>query len=291
MFLPRKAIEEKLRRFLEEDLGQSDVTTAVTIPQGTVVEAEVLTKESGTVAGLEEAAVCLESFGLKVEAKVSDGMEVKPQTILLRVTGDARTLLSLERTLLNLLSRMSGIASMTRRIVKKVKEAGYTIRIACTRKVVPGLAYFDKKAVMMGGGDIHRLHLDDMILIKDNHIATVGGLRETVRRAQERVSFSKKIEVEAESLRDVVEAAKAKVDIVMLDNFTPNEIQKTLSALQKKNLRDKVIIEASGGISEENVLEFAATGVDVLSLGELTHSAKAMDISLRVVNATKRQKK
>lgn len=291
MFLPRKVIEEKLHRFLEEDLGQGDLTTAITIPEGTIVEAEILTKELGTVAGLEEAIVFLESFGLKVETKVSDGLEVKSQTVLLMLTGDAKTLLSLERTLLNLLSRMSGIASMTRRIVNKVKEAGYTTRIACTRKVAPGLGYFDKKAVMVGGGDVHRLHLDDMILIKDNHIATLGSLRETVRRAQERASFSKKIEVEAGSLQDAVEAAQAKVDIVMLDNFTPNEIQKTLSALQKKNLRDKVMIEASGGISEENILEFAATGVDVLSLGELTHSVKAMDINLRVVKVTKRQKK
>jgi nicotinate-nucleotide pyrophosphorylase (carboxylating) len=291
MFLPRKVLEEKLLKFFEEDLGQGDVTTAVAIPEGTVVEAEVVAKESGTVAGLEEMLIFLESFGLKVEVKVSDGVEVRPRTVLLRVTGDARTLLSLERTLLNLLSRMSGIATATRRILRKLREANYTTRVACTRKVAPGLGFFDKKAVLVGGGDVHRLHLDDMILIKDNHIAMVGSLEEAVRRARERASFSKKIEVEVSSLEDAVKAAEAKVDIIMLDNFSPSQIRKTLKALEKRNLRSNVMIEASGGISEKNVLEFAATGVDIVSLGELTQSAKSMDISLKVVRTKRRQKK
>jgi nicotinate-nucleotide pyrophosphorylase (carboxylating) len=290
MFLPREMLEEKLRKFLEEDLGQGDVTTAATIPEGTIVKAEVVAKESGTVAGLEEAQVFLESFGLRTEAKASDGVEVKPLTVLLRVTGNARTLLSLERVLLNLLSRMSGIATMTHRILRKVREAGYTARIACTRKVAPGFGYFDKKAVMVGGGDVHRLHLDDMILIKDNHIATVGNLEETVRRAKERASFSKKIEVEVTSLKDALKAAEAKADIIMLDNFKPSQIRKILKALEKRKLRSKVVIEASGGISEKNVLAFAATGADILSLGELTQSAKAIDISLEVVNVKKQKK-
>lgn len=290
MFLPRKVLEEKLRRFLEEDLGQSDVTTAATIPEGTIVEAEIVAKEPGTVAGLEETLVFLESFGLGAEAKVRDGTEVKPRTVLLKVTGDARTLLSLERTLVNLLSRMSGIATKTRRILSKLGEAGYTGRVACTRKVAPGLVYFDKKAVMVGGGDAHRLHLDDMILIKDNHIATVGSLKEAIRRAKEGTSFSKKIEVEVSSLEDALKVAEAKADIVMLDNFTPSQIRKTLKALKKRELRSKVMVEASGGISEKNILGFAATGVDVLSLGELTQSVKAMDVSLEVVKTTKQRK-
>ncbi|HVP41563.1 MAG TPA: carboxylating nicotinate-nucleotide diphosphorylase [Candidatus Krumholzibacteriaceae bacterium] len=289
MFLPRKVLEEKLRRFLEEDLGQGDVTTALAIPEGTVVEAEVVAEETGTVAGLEETRVFLESFGLKAEVKVSDGVEVRPRTVLLRVTGDARTLLSLERTLLNLLSRMSGIATTTRRILRKLREAGYTTRVACTRKVAPGLSFFDKKAVLVGGGDVHRLRLDDMILIKDNHIATVGDLEETVGRVRERASFSKKIEVEVSNLEDAVKAAEMKADIIMLDNFTPRQIRKTLKALEKKKLRSNVMIEASGGINEENVLEFAATGVDVVSLGELTQHVKSMNISLEVVKVHRRK--
>jgi nicotinate-nucleotide pyrophosphorylase (carboxylating) len=284
-------LEEKLRRFLEEDLGQGDVTTAAIIPEGTIVEAEIVAKESGTAAGLEEAKVFLESFGLRTEAKVSDGVEVKSRTVLLRVTGNARTLLSLERVLLNLLSRMSGIATTTHRVLRKVREAGYTTRVACTRKVAPGFGYFDKKAVMIGGGDVHRLHLDDMILIKDNHIAAVGNLEEAITRAKERASFSKKIEVEVLSLEDALKAAEAKADIIMLDNFTPSQISKTLKILKNRKLRSRVMIEASGGISEKNVLEFAATGVDIISLGELTQGAKPLDICLEVIKVKKKQKK
>jgi nicotinate-nucleotide pyrophosphorylase (carboxylating) len=290
MFLPKRVLEEKLQKFLEEDLGQGDVTTTATIPKGTILQAHIVAKEPGTVAGLEEAKVFLEHFGLTAEAKVSDGAEVKPRTVLLSITGDARTLLSLERTLLNLLSRMSGIASMTHRVIKKVKEAGYATRIVCTRKVAPGLAYFDRKAVVMGGGGLHRLHLDDMLLIKDNHIAIVGGLEEAIRKAEKAASFSKKIEVEVSTLRDAVEAAKMRVDIVMLDNFTPDQIRKTLKAIRKDNPRSKVTVEASGGIREKNVLEFAATGVDILSLGEITQSARAMDISLEVVSVERQRK-
>jgi nicotinate-nucleotide pyrophosphorylase (carboxylating) len=290
MFLPKRVVEEKLRRFLEEDLGQGDMTTALTIPEGTIVEAEVVANETGTVAGLEEALIFLESYGLKAETKVSDGVEVRPRTVLLKVTGDARTLLSLERVLLNLLSRMSGIATTTRRILRKVREAGYTARVACTRKVAPGLVYFDKKAVLVGGGDVHRLHLDDMILIKDNHIATVGNLEEAVKRVKQRASFSKKIEVEVSSLKDALKAAQAKADIIMLDNFVPSEIRRTLKALEKRRLQNDVMIEASGGINEKNVLGFAATGADILSLGELTQSVKAMNINLEVVKV-KQQKK
>jgi nicotinate-nucleotide pyrophosphorylase (carboxylating) len=184
---------------------------------------------------------------------------------------------------------MSGIATTTRRILRKLREAGYTTRVACTRKVAPGLSFFDKKAVLVGGGDVHRLRLDDMILIKDNHIATVGDLEETVGRVRERASFSKKIEVEVSNLEDAVKAAEMKADIIMLDNFTPRQIRKTLKALEKKKLRSNVMIEASGGINEENVLEFAATGVDVVSLGELTQHVKSMNISLEVVKVHRRK--
>ena len=283
MFVPRRVLEEKLHRFLENDLGQGDVTTALTIPEGTIVEAEIIAKEPGTVAGIEEALVSLESFGLRVDTKVSDGVDVRPRTVLLKIAGDARTLLSLERTVLNLLSRMSGIATATRRILKKLKAAGYTTRVACTRKVAPGLGYFDKRAVFVGGGDVHRLHLDDMILIKDNHIAVAGGLMVAVRRAREGASFSKKIEVEVTTPEDAMKAADAGVDIVMLDNFTPEKIRKALKELEKRNLRSRVLVEASGGISEKNILDFAATGVDVVSLGELTQDAKPLDMSLEVI--------
>jgi len=290
-FLPRKILEEKIRKFLEEDLGQGDITTLLTVPSGTIVEAEIVAKESGVIAGIEEVFTLLESFGFQVRVLVSDGSNVEGKATVLKIVGDARTLLSIERTLLNLLMRMSGIATATSRLIEKIRRAGYKTRIACTRKVAPGLLYFDKRAVMLGGGDTHRLHLDDLIIVKDNHLMVVGDVGEAVKRVREAVSFSKKIEIEVSSDNEALEAAKAGADIVMLDNFSPQQIKNTMVLLDREGLRSKVLIEASGGINEQNVLEFAATGVDILSFGEITDSAKALDMSLEVVKVRKSKTK
>ena len=290
-FLPRKILEEKIRKFLEEDLGQGDITTLLTVPSGTIVEAEIVAKESGVIAGIEEVFTLLESFGFQVRVLVSDGSNVEGKATVLKIVGDARTLLSIERTLLNLLMRMSGIATATSRLIEKIRRAGYKTRIACTRKVAPGLLYFDKRAVMLGGGDTHRLHLDDLIIVKDNHLMVVGDVGEAVKRVREAVSFSKKIEIEVSSDNEALEAAKAGADIVMLDNFSPQQIKNTIVLLDREGLRSKVLIEASGGINEQNVLKFAATGVDVLSLGEITDSVKALDMSLEVVKVRKSRTK
>jgi nicotinate-nucleotide pyrophosphorylase (carboxylating) len=182
---------------------------------------------------------------------------------------------------------MSGIATATSRLVEKVRKAGYKTRVACTRKVAPGLSYFDKKAVMIGGGDTHRLHLDDMILVKDNHLAVIGDIRPAVKEVMEAVSFSKKVEVEVSTVEDALEAVEAGVDIVMLDNFTSKQVKKTIGLLENKGLRDKVLVESSGGIAEKNILEFADAGVDIISLGEITDSAKALDMSLEIVKVEK----
>jgi len=287
MFLPKRVLEEKLRRFLEEDVGQGDLTTYLTVPKDVVVEAEVVVKESGLVAGIDETLVLCESLNLQAEALTFDGAQVEPKTAILRIVGDARTLLSTERTLLNVLSRMSGIATMTNRLVGKVRAAGHRTRVSCTRKVAPGLGYFDKKAVFLGGGDMHRLHLDDLILIKDNHLRIVGSVGSAVGKAREAVSFSKKVEVEVASVEGALEAAKAGADIVMLDNFSPSKVKETVLALTKEGVRSRVLLEASGGITEKNILEYAAAGVDVVSLGEITHSAKALDMSLEIVKVRK----
>jgi len=285
--LPRRILEERLRRFLEEDVGQGDLTTMLTVPPGAMAEAEVLVKEDGVIAGLEEALALLESSGLRATALTTDGANVKGKTAVIRVSGPAGTLLSLERTLLNLLARMSGVATATRRLVERVRSSGYETRIACTRKVAPGLLYFDKRAVMLGGGDTHRLHLDDMVLIKDNHLAVIGDVKRALKRVRDAVSFSKKVEVEVSTVGEALEAAEAGADIIMLDNFTPEQVREALEALERKGLRRKVLVEASGGITEQNILEFAATGADILSLGELTDSVKALDVSLDVVRVRK----
>ena len=290
-FLPKTVLKEKISKFLEEDLGQGDITSLLTVPSGTIVEAEIVAKEPGVIAGIEEVLTLLESFGFQVRSLVSDGSRVEGKATLLEIVGDARTLLSIERTLLNLLTRMSGIATATSRLIEKVRSAGYKTRIACTRKVAPGLLYFDKRAVMLGGGDTHRLHLDDLIIVKDNHLIVVGDVGEAVKRVREAVSFSKKIEIEVSTGGEALEAAKAGADIVMLDNFSPQQIKNTMVLLDRGGLRSRVLIEASGGINEQNVLEFAATGVDILSFGEITDSAKALDMSLEVVKVRKSKTK
>ena len=287
MFLPSRIIEEKLRSFLKEDLGQGDITTHLLIPEKVIVQAEIIAKETGVAAGIEEALILLEGLGIKAKPLVKDGQKIAKGKVLIKIEGNAKNVLALERTVLNLLARMSGIATFTNRIIRKIRKAGYKTVIACTRKTAPGLEYFDKKAVLLGGGDTHRLHLDDMVLIKDNHIAIVGNVKEAVKLAKKQASFSKKIEVEVSDVNEAIEAAKAGADIIMLDNFTPEKIKDAINRLKKENLRDKVLIEASGGINEKNIVNFAAAGVDIISLGALTHSAKALDISLEIRKVAK----
>jgi nicotinate-nucleotide pyrophosphorylase (carboxylating) len=281
MFIPKRIVEGKLLSLLEEDVGEGDVTAAAIIPADKVVEAEVVAKADGVVAGIEEAVILAEALGLKVTAKVADGLEVKNKQILLTLCGDSRTILAAERTLLNLLSRMSGIATQTRSLTQKLKAANAKARIAATRKSAPGLLYFDKKAVVLGGGDPHRLHLDDMLLIKDNHLAVVGGVEKAVACAKASASFSKKIEVEVTSASDALLAAKAGADIVMLDNFSPKQAREAAEKLRDAGYSG-VFLEVSGKITPDNLLEYAEADVDVISLGWLTHSVKALDISLEI---------
>ena len=281
MFVPRRIVAEKLRQFLADDIGQGDVTAATVIPASLKVKAEVIAKEDGVVAGIEEAIFLAEYLGLKIEAKVVDGEKIKNKQVLLQISGDAQTILSVERTMLNLLSRMSGIATKTRLLTEKLGEAKMKTKIAATRKSAPGLLYFDKKAVVIGGGDPHRLHLDDMVLIKDNHLVIIGDVEEAVKRAKAKASFSKKIEIEVTNLEDALKAAKAGADIVMLDNFSPKQAKEAGKALRGAGF-SRVLLEVSGGIMGDNLLEYAAAQVDVISMGDLTHSVKALDISLEI---------
>jgi nicotinate-nucleotide pyrophosphorylase (carboxylating) len=282
MFIPRRIVEEKLKQILVDDIGHGDVTAAAVIPVNSTVKAEVIAKEEGVVAGIEEATFLIEYLGLTVEAKVVDGSKIKNKQVLMQLSGDAQTILSGERTMLNLLSRMSGIATKTRMLIEKLEKANVKTKIAATRKSAPGLLYFDKKAVIIGGGDPHRLHLDDMILIKDNHIAIVGSIEEALKKTKDNASFTKKIEIEVTNVQDALKAATLGADIIMLDNFSPKQAKETSEALKKAGF-NKVLLEVSGGITGENILEFASAQVDIMSVGELTHSVKALDISLEIV--------
>jgi nicotinate-nucleotide pyrophosphorylase (carboxylating) len=291
MFMPRKVLEEKLKQLLAEDVGQGDVTSAAVVPAGVTVEAAVMAKETGVAAGIEETVVLAESLGLTVKTEVADGEQIKNGQILMKISGNAQTILSAERTILNLISRMSGIATTTRRLTEKLRKANATAKIAATRKTAPGLLYFDKKAVLIGGGDPHRLRLDDMILVKDNHIAIAGSVESAVKRAKQNAAFSKKIEVEVTSVTDALKAAEAGADIIMLDNFSPKQIREAIKALKKAGFFGKILLEISGGITAENLLEYASTQVNIISLGELTHSVQALDISLEITRVSNKKKR
>jgi nicotinate-nucleotide pyrophosphorylase (carboxylating) len=287
--LTRSVVENAVRSFLAEDIGYGDITTNALIDSKQEAEGQVVCQESATVAGIEEALFLLELTGCQGTAKARDGERVKAGTMILSALGPARALLGVERTLLNLLAHMSGVATATMDLVSIAnRESRGKVRIACTRKTLPGLRYFEKRAVKLGGGDMHRLRLDDAVLIKDNHLELAGSVGECVRKAKEKVSFIKKVEVEVTNADQAVEAAKAGADIILLDNMTPKEVERSVAMLKTENLRDQVLLEASGGIRKENLASYVKTGVDVISVGAITHSAPAIDLSMEIHSSRKR---
>jgi len=268
-----------LLRFLEEDAPFGDVTSEAVIPEDLEAEAVIIAKQDGVIAGLEEAKALFEHFGVKVELKAKDGDEVKKGYVVIELRGNARSILLVERTALNIIGRMSGIATQVRRLMKKVRAVNPNVRIAGTRKTL--LKPLDKRAILLGGGESHRFSLSDAVLIKDNHLALVP-LEEAIKRAKA-FSIYKVVEVEVESLEDALKAAKAGADIIMLDNMTPEQIEEVLEALKREGLRERVKIEVSGGITEENIESYAKLDIDVISLGALTHSVKNFDVSLEII--------
>src|SRR6058998_2093048 len=221
-------IEETLEKFLDEDIGQGDITTDALVDSKLRATGQVVCKERAVIAGLSESIILLKLLGCEGKSKFRDGQEVPAGTIILEADGSGSSLLKVERVLLNMLSHMSGVATATAELVNIAKKNGSSTRIACSRKTLPGLRYFEKRAVELGGGDTHRLRLDDAVLIKDNHLELAGSVGACVRKAKLRVSFTKKIEVEATTPAQAVEAAQAGADIVLLDNMTPENVQKSL---------------------------------------------------------------
>lgn len=290
MDLPRPVVVEAVRSFLAEDVGYGDITTEALIdPRGTA-EGRVFCKEKATVAGIEEAVFLLELVGCQGTAVAHDGHHVKAGAVILSTRGPARALLTVERTLLNLLSHMSGVATATSDLVSIAnRESRGKTRIACTRKTLPGLRYFEKRAVELGGGDTHRLRLDDAVLIKDNHLELAGSITECIRKTKKTVSFTKKVEIEVTKPDQAVEAAQAGADVVLLDNMTPKEVDSSIRSLTSKGVRDRVLVEVSGGITRENLANYARTGVNVISVGAITHSARAIDVSLEIRSSRKRR--
>ncbi len=273
---------DRIKEFLDEDIGYGDITSSTLIPEDQMAKGTLYFKESGVASGLVEAATVFEILGCKVTAHSKDGEEVKERQVLLTVKGPARALLMGERLALNIVGRMAGIATQTTKVVNSVKEKNQKTRVAATRKTLPGLREFDKRAVEHGGGDPHRFGLDDCVLIKDNHLELVPSITEAVRRARDGVSFTKMVEIEVRSLEGAEEAARAGADIIMLDNIAPPEIKEWLGELEKKGLREGFIYEASGGITFDNAADYATAGVDIISLGALTHSVRSLDVKFEI---------
>ncbi len=276
--IPDFIIKKKILEYLEEDLYYGDVTHV----EDRNVRAEIVSKDSGVIAGVRVAKIAFKSFGVRVLNSIRDGDSIKKGDIVMELEGNSKDILMLERTILNILMRMSGIATVTAEMVERARSVNPKVRIAATRKTTPGFRIFEKMAVEIGGGDTHRFGLGDCVMIKDNHIAIAGDLVKAIRLAK-RASFTKKIEVEVKRVEDALIAAREGVDVIMLDNFKPREIEEAIEILEKEGLRERVLIEASGGITPKNVKYYAKTGVDIISSGYITHSAKALDLSLDVL--------
>lgn len=275
-------MDEIIKYMLAEDEGYGDITSNALINSDIVVEGFILSKDTGILAGINIIKEIFEEYNVSILSSLNNGDIIKPGDRLIEFKGLAKTILLIERTVLNLLMRMSGVATKTFNIVNEVHKINPNLKIAGTRKTSPALQKFDKEAIIIGGGDPHRNGLDDMVLIKDNHIAIVGGVAEALKLAHCNVSFSKKIEIEVENSDDAVIAAKNGADIVMFDNMNPDEALKTLNILKNEGLRDNVLVELSGGITEETILNYASLDVDIISLGALTHSTRSLNFSLDI---------
>ena len=269
-----------LLRFIEEDAPYGDVTSTAVIPDITC-DAVIRAEQAGIIAGLDEAALLFFHFGVSVKHRIHDGNTVSKNDVLLSLSGDAKTILLIERTTLNIIGRMSGIATQTKKMVDLVSTVNPHCRIAATRKTCPGSRILDKKAVVIGGGDPHRMNLSDGLLIKDNHLALVP--LDIAIAAAKKNTLYKKIEVEAETPETALLAAQAGVDIIMLDNMSPDQITRTIRELKREDLRERVIIELSGGIDESSLARYAMLDVDVISLGALTHSVKNLPVNLEII--------
>lgn len=261
-----------------EDEGFGDVTSNAVIDKDQVAVAEITSKEDGILAGVNLAKDIFDYMDIEVIFNLDEGSGITKGDLLFYIKGNASDILLAERTVLNLLMHMSGVATFANSYVEIVKD--YDVIVAGTRKTAPALAKFDKMALAIGGADTHRFSLDDMILIKDNHIKAVGTPLETLKKAQKNASFSKKIEIEVESLDDAVACVKNNADIVMLDNMSPDEVKEVLDALENLNIRQNSLIEVSGGITKDNICDYATLGVDIISVGALTHSSRSLNFSL-----------
>ncbi len=271
------AVKEHLILFLKEDIGYGDITTEHIVEKDRNVKAIVKAKEPCVVAGIPFFEMLFNLFDpqSKVTVLVNDGEEIEALKEICLVEGNAKTLLTVERTALNLLQRLSGIATLTRRMVNILK--GTKAKLVDTRKTCPGLRYFEKYATRVGGATNHRMGLYDAVLIKDNHIKIAGSVKDAIRRVRSNIPFTVKIEVEVSNLEELKEALSENVDIILLDNMDPETLRKAVEIT-----RGRALLEASGGVTPQNIREVAETGVDFISSGFITHHATWVDINMKI---------
>ena len=269
--------KRELKRFLDEDVGNGDITSKLL--ENKKIVARIITREETIVAGTKHAKEIFALKKCKTRIYKKDGKIAKANQTILEIKGNAGNILTCERTALNLLSRMCGIATQTNNLKKQIKSVGSKSKIYATRKTVPGLRLFDKEAVEIGGGEKHRMTLNEMIMIKDNHLAVEKSIEGILRKAKKTRG---KIEIEVETEKDVILCAEMGVDIIMLDNFSPEKIIKTVKKLTELKLRNKIILEASGRINSKNITRYAKTNVDMISVGSITNSVNGVDLSLEI---------
>lgn len=279
-------LRNSLLNFLHEDVGIEDITSNSLDNFNKAVKADIIYKSDfiGILCGMEEIEMLFDICNCNSKYIKTDGMNISSKEKIMEINGKAKDILKAERIALNLLMRMSGIATLTRRFVDTVNQIDHSISIASTRKTVPGLRLLDKKAVVIGGGISHRIRLDDMIMIKDNHIVVDKSIKKIVSSIRARIGSSKSIECEVKNENEAIEAIESGANIIMLDNFSVLDAKKTILKIIKMGLRDQVKIEISGGINLQNVIDYAKLKPDIISIGYLTHSAPSLDFSLKIRN-------
>ncbi len=276
--IPQILIDEDLKRWLLEDIPLWDITTSL-LPNYKA-KGKIFAKQEGIIAGLFLVKRAFEMVGAEIKLLVEEGSKVANKTPIVSFTGDINSLLQIERLSLNILGRLSGIATQTDLMINITKKYNPNIRICATRKTAPGLAKYDKYAITKGGGDTHRFNLSDMILLKENHLKMFKSITEAIEKAKNKTSFSKKIEVEVKNKEEALEAVTAGADIIMLDNFKPVNVKLVIPAI--KNVNPSILIELSGNITFENVELYAVEGVDLISSGALTHTVKNFDLTMLI---------
>jgi nicotinate-nucleotide pyrophosphorylase (carboxylating) len=274
-----------IERFLEEDIGSGDITSNSIVPTNKIISAIIRCNglNDSVTCGLADAQVVFDVCNCEANPLVNDGSIVTRGDVVMQIRGEARSVLMAERTALNLIMRMSGIASLTRRFVNLVEGYNPKVRITGTRKTAPGLRYFDKKAIKAGGGYPHRLRLDEMVIIKDNHLAVTDSIEYSIRTAKSKVGSAVRIECEVRNTEEAILAAKSGANVIMFDNFTPSEAESGIKAIREFGRFNDIEIELSGGITLSNVVDYTKAQPDLISVGQLTHSPAAVDYSLEVV--------